>query len=165
MKRIFLMALFLTGCANNHFTFTDIGEGRYYIAVDSHSPARASSVALRQAREYCAMKNQKFVLISSRGIPLYPIASHEVIFSCSWRVAKKGKEADILTLERREGESLVIQHNCEELLIALTEIHNGKAKVSLKGPRSFNAARKEIVEVVECIEELLNEWLSRICDR
>ena len=63
----------------------------------------------------------------------------------------------MFTLERREGESLVIQHKGEELLIALTEIHNGKAKVSLKGPRSFNVARKEIVEVVECIEELLNE--------
>lgn len=61
------------------------------------------------------------------------------------------------TLERREGESLVIQHNGEELLIKLTETRKGKVKVNLEGPASFEVARKELVEAVRHIEKLLNQ--------
>lgn len=63
----------------------------------------------------------------------------------------------MLTLERSEGESLVIQHNGEELLIKLTETKKGKVKVSLAGPKSFDVGRKEIVEAVKSIEKLINK--------
>ena len=61
------------------------------------------------------------------------------------------------TLERREGESLIVQHKGEELLIQLTETKNGKVKVNLMGPTSFEVGRKEIVDVVRYIEKLINK--------
>jgi len=45
----------------------------------------------------------------------------------------------MLTLQRREGESLVIQHNGEEILITLTECHKGKTKISVEGPKTFDS--------------------------
>ena len=67
----------------------------------------------------------------------------------------------MFTIERKEGESLVIQHKGEELFIKLVETQKGRVKLDLEGPASFGVNRKELVEVVRYIEVLLNKSKSQ----
>ncbi len=52
----------------------------------------------------------------------------------------------MLTLERKEGESILIQHEGQELRIKVRQGNGGKIKVDFDGPTDFVILREELKE-------------------
>lgn len=51
----------------------------------------------------------------------------------------------MLTLARKEGESIFITHGDEELEVIITSIEGSRMKISFEGPLSFEIKRDNIV--------------------
>ena len=52
----------------------------------------------------------------------------------------------MLTLERKEGESIIIQHEGQELRIKVRQAGNGKIKLDFDAPTEFVSIRDELKE-------------------
>jgi len=52
----------------------------------------------------------------------------------------------MLTLERKEGETITITHNGEAIDVIVSMAKNGKVKLSFDGPQSFSIERDDIRE-------------------
>ena len=50
----------------------------------------------------------------------------------------------MLTLNRKEGESIIIYKDDVEIKITLSETHSGYAKISIDAPDEYQIAREEI---------------------
>lgn len=50
----------------------------------------------------------------------------------------------MLILERKEGESLTIDHKGETLAVSIHETRDGKVRLSFEGPESFEIWREEV---------------------
>ena len=53
----------------------------------------------------------------------------------------------MLTLERKEGEVITVNHNGEKLDIHVTMIRDNKVKLSFSAPESFEIWRDELEEM------------------
>lgn len=51
----------------------------------------------------------------------------------------------MLTLERKEGESIIIYKDDLEITITLSEIKGKHAKISIDAPEEYNIAREELL--------------------
>lgn len=51
----------------------------------------------------------------------------------------------MLTLNRKEGESIIIYKDDVEIEIKLSESHNGYAKISIDAPGEYHIAREELL--------------------
>ena len=56
-------------------------------------------------------------------------------------------ESHMLTLERREGEAIIIQHEGQELRIKVRQARGEKIKMDFDGPEDFVILREELNEV------------------
>lgn len=50
----------------------------------------------------------------------------------------------MLILERKEGESLAIDHEGETLTVSIHETRDGKVRLGFEGPESFEIWREEV---------------------
>lgn len=51
----------------------------------------------------------------------------------------------MLILQRKEGESLTIDHAGEPLTLTIHETRDGKTRLAFEGPESFEVWREELV--------------------
>ena len=55
------------------------------------------------------------------------------------------KEIKMLTLNRKEGESIIIYKDDVEIKITLSETHTGYAKIGIDAPKEYFIDREELL--------------------
>lgn len=53
----------------------------------------------------------------------------------------------MLTLQRKEGESIIIQKDDVQIVITITNISGKRAKISFDAPEEYKILREEILQV------------------
>jgi len=73
--------------------------------------------------------------------------------SINWSL--KGQVIDMLILNRKIGESIIIQDNIE---VRILEISDGKLKIGIEAPKNISILRKEVFDqVVEENKKAIDE--------